>query len=174
MLLSRTQKRGQVFLIGASLFIILILGLTSFSNYIESESGNYRFDEIAKNVKNEMVRVVEYDISNGDSSLEDFINKTSVYLRKNYPDASFIFIYGEETNINFLNYASSNGKLIKVDGVSFQSPTNGLSENLNNMGSDTYTIKLNGVDYIANVYPSIQVYFAIEQIEKNEAFVGFA
>ncbi len=161
-------------MLGAALFIILILGLTSFANYVIQGSQDYNFDSVAKNVKQEMIRVVNHDISNDENNIEDFIGRVAVYLEASYPDASFLFILGNESSVTFMNYADSDENLIEVEGVVFASPVNGLSQTLNNPVVDQYIIKLNGVDHVAEIYPSTQVYFAIEQVEKNEAFVGFA
>lgn len=154
---SRTQKKGQMFLIGAMLFIIIILGMASVDNFVVSNSPNYNFDFIAKNVKSEMVRVVEKDINTGGDNLGDFINLTAAHIIRSYPGADFLFVYGNSTQINFVNY---------IGGV--------RNETFNSSVGDSITIKLNGENYFARVYPSNQVYFGIEKIEKNGVFIGFA
>ena len=159
--------------IGAALFIMIIIGFTSLSNYVLPSAADYNFDIVANNIKMEMVKVVEHDIKNSESNLRDFVNKTGVHLRNTYPDASFLFIFGNTTEATMINYAIADDKLLEVVGQSFNL-SDGMAETFNSPGHASYTIKLNGVDYIAKFYSHTQVYFAIEKQEKDEIFVGFA
>tara|TARA_Y100000310_G_scaffold228122_1_gene230405 strand:- start:188 stop:613 length:426 start_codon:yes stop_codon:yes gene_type:complete len=140
---------------GALLFILIILGIGVMKNFVVNSSANYNFDFIAKNVKSEMVRVVEYDIKTSGDNLTSFINLTADYLQRSYPGVNLTFIYGTSANVTIASY------------------TNGILTKRLISGSNV-TIELNGEDYIAELYQSKQVYFAIEKIEENEAFIGFA
>jgi hypothetical protein len=156
MFFSHAQKRGQIFLIGAMLFILIIIGLTAVGNFVIPGSPDYDFEFVAENIKSEMVRVVEYDIKNSEDKLGDFINLTSIYLQKSYPGANFSFIYGDSSNITIIKYFGETNRSVVDD-----SGTN-------------LTVQLNGEDYFAEFYPSRQVYFAIEKREGDNVFVGFA
>lgn len=166
------KKGGQVFLIGAALFIMIVVGFTSLSNYVLPSSTDYNFDLVASNIKTEMVSVVEHDMQNAESNLQDFVDKTGIHLRNTYPDASFLFIFGNTSGATMINHAINTESLIEVEGVSFTSADDTVT--LNSPVNTSYTIKLNGVDYIAKFYTDTQVYFAIEKQEKDEIFVGFA
>ena len=151
------SKKGQVFLIGAVLFAVVILSLVAFNNKIVLGSPNYDFDSVARNVKGEMVKVVESEIiSDQGGRIEDFIENVSVYLGRSYPGADFIFIYGNNSGAFLINYSEGE-------------KTQDTYTNENNI-----TLELNGVEYVAELYSNEQVYFAIEKIGENEAFVGFA
>jgi hypothetical protein len=152
------DKSGQIFLMGAMLFVLIFFSLVAINNSVMATSSNYHFNYLAQNIKAEMVRVIEHDIKNSENNLEDFINLTAGYLEKSYPGARFIFIYGDrDSNMTLRNY---------TNGV--------LTSTLKSQVGNNITIELNGVNYVAEVYPSTQVYFAIEKIEGNDVFVSFA
>jgi hypothetical protein len=151
------KKRGQIFLIGATLFILLIVGMAALMNTVVLDSTSYDFNFVANNIKSEMVRVVEHDIKYSGDSLEDFINKTAVYLERSYPVASFIFIYGNKTSLKVLNYTRGDLYGSTHDAV-----------------DSSFSIDLNGESYIMDIYPTTQVYFAITKKEDENVFIGFA
>ena len=151
-----SKKKGQVFLMGAMLLILVLITLVAFENKVVKNSPNYRFDFLANNIKQEMAHVVEHDIKNKENNLENFINLTADYLFESYPQSNLYFIYGNTSSVKTIMYTD-------------ESRTETFNSSVDNI-----TIELNDENYVAKLYSSTQVYFAIEKIEKDGVYIGFA
>jgi len=106
-IMKRLNRRGQFFILAAVIIaaIVLSFGLTANRARVSSEPEN--FYDFTYEVKRETGAVIDYEIYTniqGGENLEDFVSLLAEDIRDKDPEANFIFIYGDNTNVTVRNY----------------------------------------------------------------------
>jgi len=114
----RLNKRGQFFILAAVTIaaIVLSFGLTANRARVNQEPEN--FYDFTYEVKREAGAVIDYEIYTniqGGGNLEDFVQLLAEDIRDKDPDANFIFIYGDNSDVTVRNYGSES---VDADGQS--------------------------------------------------------
>ena len=165
------KKAGQIFLVGSFLFIIMILGIGLLQNAIFHNSPDYQFEYLAKNIQNEMLKTLEYEIITGEEKIENFTDLTSKYLTESYPNANFMFIYGLE-NFSFSSRIFDSEIPFEVKGLNFES---GSQKQFKVYSiDDNISITLNEGTLSVPIYPGGIAHFLIILEENGEVFIGFS
>ena len=103
------KKRGQFFLLAAVVISVVVISLGAATNLavVADEPGN--FYDFSYEVKREAGEVLDYEIySNIDGgTLDEFVQLLAEEIRDRDPDANFMFIYGNNTEMNLRNYGSA-------------------------------------------------------------------
>jgi len=102
------EKRGQFYLIAAIIIIIVIVSLSSVTNYIERRKEPAKFYDLSEELSEEGARVVDYGIYNEEnitSLMSNFLDNYFV----NYTtekEEEVVFVYGNENNITVMTYTN--------------------------------------------------------------------
>ena len=103
------NKRGQFFLLAAVVISVVVISLGATTNraIVKKEPGN--FYDFSYEVKRETGEVLDYEIySNIDGgSLDEFVQMLAAEIRDRDADANFMFIYGNNVEMNLRNYGSA-------------------------------------------------------------------
>jgi len=100
-------KRGQFFLLAAVIISAIVITLGASANQARINDEPEEFFEFGYDVKKESNSVIDYEIYNpGDKNIKDFIEKLATEIRDKDPEANFLFIYGNTTNITIENHGS--------------------------------------------------------------------
>ncbi|MGY4884762.1 MAG: hypothetical protein ACP5NZ_04260 [Nanobdellota archaeon] len=89
------KKRGQFYLVATIIIVAVLIGLAATLNYSTKKS-SYEAEEIAKELKIEGEKVLDYDANTGSDRFEDFANDYSYYV-------------GEDKDIYFIVVDKSTG-----------------------------------------------------------------
>ncbi|HLD37834.1 MAG TPA: hypothetical protein VJA20_00140 [Candidatus Nanoarchaeia archaeon] len=84
-----SQKRSQAFLITAVIFIAIASAIITIHNYSKKTEFS-TFPYIAEEIQIESEKVMNYDFINNDNKIENFIKKTSDYVKKDGINIYFI------------------------------------------------------------------------------------
>jgi len=99
------QKRGQFYIIGAAIIILIIMGLTSTVNIASVTPKQIKFFDISDNFEKESVKIVDYGVYTETASINqkvsDFYENYSRYALASYPDAYISFVYGNESSSTY-------------------------------------------------------------------------
>jgi len=97
-------KRAQFFILAAVILSSIIVSLAATRNYVIINREPDRFYDLSEQIKEESGRVVDFSIVNDADKLKDFSEKISQNIYEQEPDASFVFIYGDSSNLTIENY----------------------------------------------------------------------
>ena len=193
------SKRGQFFLLAAVIISVIVvsLGVTTNRAVVGSEPDS--FYDFSYEVKREAGEVLDYEIYRNidGGSLDEFVQLFAAEIRDRDPSANFMFIYGNNTEMNLRNYgaaeAFAGGATIPgagesvisticvggycqdvdevisdfVDGAGYVQ----LSE-ANMTGSDDIAVRVEGHDFSFPISEHRQVIFVMQRGTNDESFVA--
>ena len=191
--------RGQFFLLAAVVIsvVVISLGVTTNRAIVSSESKS--FYDFSYEVKREAGEVLDYEIySNIDGgSLDEFVQLLAADIRDRDPVANFMFIYGNNTEMNLRNYGTAEafagemtvpganegvisticvgGQCQDVDGVisNFDAGAGYAQLDADDMaGSDDITVTIEGYDFSFPISEHRQVIFVMQKGVNDERFVA--
>ena len=194
-----TDKKGQFFLLAAVVIsvVVISLGVTTNRAIVRREPGS--FYDFSYEVKREAGEVLDYEIySNIDGgSLDAFVQLLAAEIRDKNPDANFMFIYGNNTEMNLRNYGEAEafaggeavpganqgvisticvgGQCQDVDGVisNFDEGTGYVQLDAADMsGSNDIAVTVEGHDFTFPISEHRQVIFIIQRGVDDESFVS--
>jgi len=119
-------KRAQFFLLAAVIIsaVVISLGITANRATVNREPGN--FYDFSYEVKRESGAVLDYEIYTNvergdlDQPLEEFVTLLAEDIRDKNPDANFLFLYGNNEDMNLRNYGenvSAEGEDVPDGGI---------------------------------------------------------
>jgi hypothetical protein len=118
------EKRAQFFILAAVILsaIILSFGFTVNRATVNQEPEN--FHDYTYEVKRESGAVIDWELYSGfdeDANLTQFVELLAADTLDKYPDAKFLFVYGEPENLTYTNYgtddAEVNGETVPGGGA---------------------------------------------------------
>ena len=193
------NNRGQFFLLAAVVIsvIVISLGVTTNRAVVRKEPGN--FYDFSYEVKREAGEVLDYEIYSSieGGSLDEFVQLLAAEIRDRDPDANFMFIYGDNTNMSLRNYGAAEafaggvsvpgssvsvisticfgGSCQDVDGVISEFNEGAgyvqLSE-AEMAGSDDISVMVEGHDFSFPISEHRQVIFIMQKGVGDESFVA--
>lgn len=102
------QKRGQFFLLAAVIISSVLVNMGIIANQVTKNAEPKDFFEYHFMIKQESGDVIAYEMAhaNNNLNLEDFSKRVATDLRDKDPEANFMFLYGNLTNLTIANYGS--------------------------------------------------------------------
>jgi hypothetical protein len=120
-------KRGQFFLLAAVIIsaVVISLGVTSNSIVVSEEPDS--FYDYTYEVMREVGAVMDYEIYTEveGGELGDFVDLLAADISDNDPDAEFVFLYGNASEMEIVNYGED---AIEVNGEEVDGAEEGESE----------------------------------------------
>ena len=103
-------KKAQFFLLAAILISAVVISMGITANRADVTPEPRRFSDFSYEVKNEMGRVIDYEIYTSDyGNLDGFVDLAAVDVRDKNPDANFLFVYGDSGGVTFKNFGAAGG-----------------------------------------------------------------
>jgi len=193
------SKRGQFFLLAAVVIsvVVISLGVTTNRAVVKKEPVN--FYDFSYEVEREAGEVLDYEIYSDidGGSLDEFVQLLATEIRDRDPDANFMFIYGDNTEMNLRNYgaaeAFAGGTLVPgaSEGVISTICIGGYCQDVNEVisdfdegvgyiqldesdmaGSDDIVVTVEGHDFSFPISRHRQVIFVIQKGVGDESFVS--
>jgi len=113
------EKRGQFFLLAAVIISVVVLSLSVVTNraIVNEEPGS--FYDYTYEVNREIGAVMDYDIYtdfDSTANLDDFVSLLAEDIEKKNPDADFVLVYGEGSDLLVNKHGtedvSANGEVV--------------------------------------------------------------
>ena len=120
------RKKGQFYLIAAIIIVVVLLGLSSLTNYIVEKKEPARFYDLSEEINEESYRVSEYSIINQDKNsefIEDFVSYAGEELD------NFAVLYGDVNSANITYYKKQDtGEITLTSGGNILTTITGTRE----------------------------------------------
>lgn len=103
------DKSGQFYLIAAIIIVIVIIGLSTVTNYVLTKDQPLKFYDLSSEVGEEGSRVVDYGIYNAadiQGKIQTFLSDFLQYSQEKEKDTDFVFIYGNEVVATATTYTA--------------------------------------------------------------------
>ena len=127
-------KRGQFFILAAVILSVIVIGLVSIGNNVQTKKEPLKFYDLSYELDREAAKIIDYGVLNDldDAAINllmaDFTNAVQKNLRDRDPELDFIFIYGNDNELVVENYGreptrfeinevGSNNKVKTLDGA---------------------------------------------------------
>ena len=95
-------KRGQFYILGAIIIIIILISLVGISNYVDVKEEPEKLYSIGEILNLEGLNIIDYSLYNNQNiktNIDNFLSLFADYLDQNTEeDISLIFIYGNSTS----------------------------------------------------------------------------
>ena len=121
------KKKGQMFIFAAVVISAIIISLSGVKNAAVIAPEPRDINDIAKLVKRESGKVIDYEIysqAGSNKKLEPFLNNLSRAIREKDPNANFLIIFGNNQNAEIRNYGSEGVKTCTNSGCTYQKGAN--------------------------------------------------
>jgi len=169
------NKRGQFYIVAAILIVLVLSGVTGVSTYTVVKSEPKTIYELGSDLNRESAKIIEYGIYNNKDLTEltnEFAGKdVAKYFLKKTNNANIIFVYGNKTNLQSLQYNTVSIGDINVAGAGWED-YGSYSEirELENDGEFAKVEVLNK-EYSFDLKDNEMFYFVIVQKRGDETFV---
>ena len=103
------EKKAQFYIVVAVIIIVVLAGLLSVTNYINTSKKPVKFYSLADELGIESGNVINYGIyQQKDTSqlIENFTDTYSDYFDRMAGRSELIFVYGNETNLSMIAYSN--------------------------------------------------------------------
>jgi len=102
------SKRGQFFLLAAVIISAVVISLGISANWADVNREPENFYDFSYDVARESGAVIDYEIYTNvaGGKLEEFVDLLVADIRDRDPDANFLFIYGNSSNLVLKNYGT--------------------------------------------------------------------
>lgn len=193
------NKRAQFFLLAAVVISVVVISLGATTNraVVKRELGS--FYDFSYDVKREAGEVLDYEIYSSieGGGLDEFVQLLAAEIRDRDPGANFMFIYGNNTEMNLRNYGAADafaggtpvpgasasvisticvgGYCQDVDEVisDFDEGAGYVQLDEADMaGSDSISVTVEGQDFSFPISKHRQVIFVIQRGVGDESFVA--
>ena len=173
------NKRGQFYLLGAIVIIVLIAGFASVSNYVLRKSSVKIYD-VKDELGIESGKVLEYGAYDPkNDKTEEFIEKYEKYAGE---DKEIYFIFGNSQGIKVVTYDDIKTGDIRVNiggnDVAFPTTQSEKKEKTIDYSGDTTKVKVtlgegdDAVTYTFDLKPGENFFFIIQQDVEGETHVA--
>ncbi len=193
------NRRGQFFLLAAVIISVVVISLGATANRVSVKKESRDFYDFSYDVKREAGEVLNYEIYSDieGGTLDAFVRLLAADIRDKEPDANFMFIYGNNVEMNLRNYGASEaftgGELIPGAGTSvisticFGKYCQDVNETISDFndgagyvrldeedmaGSDEISVTVEGSDFSFPISEQRQVVFIIQKEVGDESFVA--
>jgi hypothetical protein len=193
------QKRGQFFLLAAVVIAVVVVSLGATTNRAVVGDEPDSFYDFSYEVKREAGEVLDYEIYSNieGGSLDEFVQLLASEIRDRDPNANFMFIYGDNTEMNLRNYGKAEafaggasipgasesaistictgGHCQDVDEVisDFDEGAGYVQLGANELsGDDDIVVRVGGQDFSFPISEHRQVVFVMQKGVNDESFVS--
>ena len=138
--MKRLNKSGQFFLLAAVIISAIVISFGVLSNNARVNKEPENFYDFTYDVKRESGEIIDYEVYSSfqaDSKLEKFVSLMAQDIKDKDPNANFVFIYGDNSELILENHMTTP---ISTGGVEFS----GASETIGNtINFGIFTITIN-------------------------------
>jgi hypothetical protein len=187
-------KKGQFFLLAAVIISVVVISLGAVTNRAVVSKGPIGFDDFSYEVEREVGAVLDYEVYSGfddDANLTKFVELLAADISDRDPDANFVFIYGNNTDMTLKNYGDESafvgddeaeagkvGVISKIcyggscDSITNVAETKGHKISKDDMvGQDNINVTIEGNEFVFPISGHKQVIFIIQKGVNDESFV---
>lgn len=103
------NKRGQLFILAAVTISVILITLTTVFNYALGDEKPKNLYDLSSSIKKEGFEVIDYSLYNSKESLrilETYTDNISDYILNVEPNAEFLFIYGNTSQVRVEDYTN--------------------------------------------------------------------
>ena len=103
------NKNPQFYLIAAIIIVIVIIGLSTVTNYVLTKDQPLKFYDLSGEAGEEGSRVVDYGIYQSKiipDVIEEFLKNFTIYSEEKEKDTEFVFIYGNDVEATATTYTT--------------------------------------------------------------------
>ena len=120
------NSKAQFYIVAAILIVVIISGIASLTTYALVKPQPKAIEEISSELKEEGYRVLEYGVYNG-NNLDDLLTKFTAgeyapYFLEKTHNANIVFLYGDKTYLNAVQYSAVSTGTISVTGIGGVAP----------------------------------------------------
>jgi hypothetical protein len=174
------EKGAQFYLIAAVFIVIVLISLTSLSTYIVLKAEPKTIDDITTDLSRESYSIIEYGVYNKEE-IDDLLTKFSgddvgdYFLKKLGDTSNIIFIYGDASGLNILQYNQQVVGKVNLGSAGWQNYKNFAT--IKKISSDELVGKKSiEVELLNSVYPfeirnNEMFYFIVASQRDGEVFV---
>jgi len=105
--MKRFGKKAQIFLLAAVIISVVVIGLGVTVNQANVKEEPNSFKDFTYEVKKETGAVIDFEVYSGfehGAKLTDFVRLLAKDIKDKDPNANFLFLYGNNTNMTLKNY----------------------------------------------------------------------
>ncbi len=165
------SKRGQFFILATLIIATLVVSLTLGANKVNSRGEQKDFSSFADEFDYELSRVIDYNASNGENKISDFINVSVDYLNFVYPETGLVVYYISSDKLFMENYLISGISCMNFSGSSScKSPGEKSSLDLNSERS--VNLSADGIDFSYNFSKGSKSYIVFIREINGERYVN--
>jgi len=164
------NKRGQFYLIGALIIIIVVISLLAVNNYARTKPSDSNVYDISNDISRESKDVIDYGVYNtGTGDINALMsNFTNSYV-KSEPAKKWFFVFGNVNNVTIIAYKVSDSVInIDVGGsdtrTTITSSTKPFQTNIEPTGLERHVnITIDAAKYRFDLKPGQNFYFIISE-----------
>jgi len=174
------KKRGQFYIIGAIIIVIIILGLVGVKNTITSKQEPVAFYDLGSNLLVEGSKIIDYGIYNQgniDEIIRNFTDLFVDYASKNkQEDFDLTIIQGDNESVDITTYSkASEGEIFAFIGeepftITPKENFVPVTQNLN-PGEGKIKLKLLENEYNFDIKSNENFYFIMTKDEEFEKYI---
>lgn len=169
------NKRGQFYLIGAVIIIMVIIGFFVVGNYAKKEEQNIKIYDVAEELKVETGSVYDYGIYNPlvlplPELVEDWTEKYYTYSSLGGNVEDWVFVYGNEAHMDaiFFTMASAGSVSINTGGstdtkIEIIKPQKKKKEDIGGVTDDKVSVKFKNFTHEFKLKSGENFYFVIKK-----------
>jgi hypothetical protein len=187
------RKKGQFFLLAAVIISVVVISFGAVTNRAVVSKGPVGFDDFSYEVEREVGAVLDYEVYSGfddDANLTRFVELLATDISDRDPDANFVFIYGNNTDMTLKNYGDESafvgddeasgkaGVISKIcyghscDSITNVAEAKGHKITEEDMaGQDSIDVTIEGNEFVFPISGHKQVIFIIQKGVNDESFV---
>ena len=199
-------KRGQFFIIAAVILAFVVMSFISVRNNVVISPESEKFYDLTYEINHEASEVIDYGVYSSEdvtTKLKEFTDALSENIKDQDSDISFVFIYGNDTELILENHGGDDGLFqigdevgtivpgagretrskirLNFGGISTEQSVGGHLGNFKksykinafNSGEARVRITINGEDYEFNIGKSQRFFVIIKKILGDEEYVEF-
>jgi hypothetical protein len=181
------NKRGQFYILGAIMIVVVITGITSMSTYSTTKVKPRSLESMGKELKEEGFRIIDYSVYNKGppnnkipyDKLNDFTLDYSDYFLKKTDNSNVIMIYGNKSNLFATQYETPSIGVIRAS-LGAPSPTWTITNIILNRSvlatpltpsPDPVVVNLLGNEYNFDINENEMFYFVMAQEKEGERYI---
>ena len=124
------NKNAQFYLVAAIIIVIVIVGLSTITNYVITKKSPVKLYDLSQELGEEGARVIDYGSYKKEEIppiIESFTNNFADYAGEQEADIEMVFIYGNESSLKAVRYTEeSTGEVSIIYGTNtFTLPAKG-------------------------------------------------
>ena len=177
------KKRGQFYLIAAIIIVMVIIGLSSITNYITTKKKPGKFYDLGGELNEESSRVIDYGIYNEVDVpliIENFTGEYLIekrYIEEKEKETELFFIYGDKENATGVSYTSQKIGIIAINYGTTPFELSGTDKyvanrtSLETIGGEEIKVKILNVTYTFNLQEGENFLFVIAKKTDDETYI---